>query len=114
MKLLSAAEVAADIGCTPQTVRRLARDNNIGTLVSGAWVFNAGDRDTLSKLLGCPAIPRRTATTRKPDARKENRRDGNAKRAKKAETDDRLVVGRFENQPTTTNRLCSGLSNDSH
>ncbi|HEY2250917.1 MAG TPA: hypothetical protein VGH74_07635 [Planctomycetaceae bacterium] len=69
------ASIAASIGCTPDTVSRVARANQIGEQVGTTWIFTPADADRLRGLIR-PG-PGRPATTDRPKrARKQRENAG--------------------------------------
>ncbi len=52
--------ISKQIGCSPDTVGRIARANEIGTQLGGVWIFTSDEADKLAGMIrespGRPAI----------------------------------------------------------
>lgn len=75
--LLSAAQVAAKIGCDVSTVRRTATALGLGQQVGGVWVFSAADQKKLAEKIrpgqpGNPEIAKYAANRSGKRREKEN------------------------------------------
>lgn len=58
--LLTTAQVAAQIGCTPRTVRRRAGAENLGRILGGVLLFSPAEAKKLAGMInpGQPGNPR--------------------------------------------------------
>ncbi len=64
--LLTCADVGAELGKSPVTIRALARKHNIGIRIGRDWIFTCADMERFRELPG-PGRPR--STTEEPESR---------------------------------------------
>lgn len=57
MRQLNTTAVAAQIGCDPSTIRRLAAQHGVGQKIGRDWIFTAGDVDKLRRIHAANAVP---------------------------------------------------------